>query len=173
MSNQEFEQLLDRLQSPERRSVVAAAHALGATQNPWALQPLLDLLRSTSDPVIRNAAAVGLRDLGDARAVPSLVELLRDPKTEGYRGTLLYALAAFDCGPHLLLLVDLAIHDNFEVSRQAFLAIENIESDIPPEALVESRARLKAALAGPLSDEQRTFLADLAELMSVTRDEEG
>jgi len=84
---------------------------------------LLALLAGGANPIVWNSAAIGLRDLGDARAVPALLSKLAARTTEGARGTLIYALQAFDCAPFVETLLDRAITRNYEVTREAASAI--------------------------------------------------
>ena len=143
--NRIYQDLLGKLRSPDRKVVADAARRLGDLGDPRAVSPLLALLQATTDPIIRNAAAVGLGELGDERAVPAFASLLADPKTEGQRGTLVYALRNFDCAPLLPLLVDLVITGGFEVSRQALQAIESIESEITPKIWTLCLRKIKEA----------------------------
>ncbi|MDY8023127.1 HEAT repeat domain-containing protein [Paenibacillus polymyxa] len=53
---------------------------------------LLRYLATTDSVLLRNVIAIMLADLGDSEAVLPLIDLLRNPKTKGNRGTLLYAL---------------------------------------------------------------------------------
>jgi len=84
---------------------------------------LIALLAGGANPIVWNSAAIGLRDLGDARAVPALLSKLAARTTEGARGTLIYALQAFDCAPFVETLLDRAITRNYEVTREAASAI--------------------------------------------------
>jgi HEAT repeat protein len=157
-----FQDLLANLRSTDRRVVSAAARGLGDLKDIRAVPPLLTLLQETDDPIVRNAAAVGIRELGDVRAVPVLSSLLTDPKTEGQRGTLVYALRGFDCAPLLPLLVDLVITGGFEVSRQALQAIESIKSEIPPDMWTLCLHKIKEA--------QPKATGDKADLLRELRD---
>ena len=116
--------------------------------------PLISLLRSTDDPIVWNAVAVGLRELRDDRAVEPLVDLIKAPKSEGARGTLVWALEVFGCAPYIELLVGLVITDNYEVARNAARAIVSIESDIDPEVWQQRCIQaLRAAI--PNASEER------------------
>jgi HEAT repeat protein len=141
-----FEDYLRRLRSADRKEVIQAAHELGDQGDAGAVPFLLDLLMTTNDPSIRNAAAVGLRELRDSRAVPYLISLLNDPRTEGNRGTLLYALQELDCSGYLPLLVDLVIGGGWEVSHEALLAIESSKSKISAQDRDFCARKLRAAL---------------------------
>lgn len=61
-----FADLVSRLALPDEADVSDAAQALGELGDAQAIPILVDLLATTTSPRIRNAAAVGLRDLGDA-----------------------------------------------------------------------------------------------------------
>ena len=140
---------------------------------PELFQNLVTVLRKAQVSVIWNAAAYALRELGDTRAAPVLVEKINDPVTKGNRGTLLYALASFDCTPYVEDLVDWVINDNFEVSRKAFQILEDIEGDPDPGSVAAARAKLVAALQRTdLDDDQRAILEQTADLISLTRAED-
>ncbi|MBD2777038.1 HEAT repeat domain-containing protein [Iningainema tapete] len=160
-----YQDYVDKLDSNNPDLVVEAAHTLGDLGDRRAVPILIDLLQTTTNPVIRNAAAVGLRELGDERALYPIVSLLKDPKTEGYRGTLVYALEGFDCSSVITLLVDLVITGNFEVSHQAFQVIELIDSEVNLEILDFCVQKVQDAI--PKSDDDKVeLLKDLVELLT-------
>ncbi len=158
-----FEDLTTRLRSTAIDESAAAARALGDLGDKRAVEPLVAILKETNSSKVRDAAAVALRDLGDPRALTPLLELIADPKTEGHRGTLVYALGGFDCAGILLQLVQLVIYGNFEVSRQAFTAIESIEGTVNPKDWDSSVATLRAALRNA-DDQKRPLLKELLDL---------
>jgi hypothetical protein len=79
-------------------------------------------------------------DLGDVRAVPELLHAIARPENVNHRGTLVYALSAFEPSPHLEALVALVLTGNFEVSTGAFSILEAAVLS------AESRARMHAEL---------------------------
>lgn len=78
----------------------------------------LDL--KSSDSKIRDTAALELMNIASAVAISPLIEAIAKPENVNHRGTLVYALSAFDCLEHLEFLVDLVLTGNFEVSTGAF-----------------------------------------------------
>jgi HEAT repeat protein len=157
-----FEDLAAQLRSSEKSEVIAAAHALGDLHDLRAVEPLIELL-GNGDPALRNAAAVGLRELGDSRALAPLVRAIADPATDGQRGTLVYALGGFDAAPLVPQLIDLIIHGNFEVSRQAFSVLEGIDGVIPTPVWDAAHEEVKRAVSGA-DEEKRGLLEELLEL---------
>lgn len=85
---------------------------------------VMDLLWTTSTPVIRNAAAIALADMRSPTAPESLVRLIRSATTKGARGTLLYALEELEASVDLDLIVDLLINDNSEVQAEGLRSIQ-------------------------------------------------
>ncbi|MGG2028024.1 HEAT repeat domain-containing protein [Gottfriedia sp. S16(2024)] len=81
---------------------------------------LIDCLKVTGNHRIRNAIAIALSDIGNEIAIEPLFEMINDPKTLGYRGTLFYALKPFDCTAHLKTLVQHLLTGNFEVQANSF-----------------------------------------------------
>jgi hypothetical protein len=158
-----YDELIARLRSNVSDEAAAAARALAELGDSRAVDPLVQVMKQTNVPAVRDAAAVALRDLGDPRALRPLLELIADPKTESHRGTLVYALGGFDCARIVPQLVQLVIAGNFEVSRQAFSVIESIEGEIAAQDWKTSMDTLKAALPSA-DDQKRLLLEQLLEL---------
>ncbi|NJL20628.1 MAG: HEAT repeat domain-containing protein [Leptolyngbyaceae cyanobacterium SM1_3_5] len=131
----EYQSYIDQLHSHNSNLVIEAAYSLGNLGCKQSVPALIEVLQTTTDPSVRNAVAIGLQEIGDERALCPLVSIIVDPKTEGYRGTLIYALEGFDCSCILPLLVELVIAGNFEVSHQAFLIIESIKTVVDKTTL--------------------------------------
>lgn len=104
---------------------------------------LIKHLKKTDNHLLRNSIALTLMDIGNQAVVEPIVELLKDPKTIGYRGTLLYSLKPFDCSGHLELLIDFTINGNFEVRHNAKELIEEMDFNIKDEFLLKSIVRVK------------------------------
>ncbi|MEW4372059.1 HEAT repeat domain-containing protein [Paenibacillus kandeliae] len=94
---------------------------------------LIEQLESTENALIRNSIALALSDIGNPEALEPIVKQLKNPKTEGYRGTLLASLERFDYSIHLDMLVNFIMEGNFEVSRKSFLMIEAVIQNITEE----------------------------------------
>ena len=168
--NEPYETLLARINSAEPTVAVDAIRALGALGDGRAGAPLVALLKATTDHGIRSATALALHDLAAEVALAPLVEVIEDPKTRGYRGTLVAALRAFDCGPYLDKLVDWIVEGNFEVSHEAFMVIEEMESTLTVESVEAARNKVRAARARVHQEDKRALLDELLELLSETRD---
>lgn len=124
----------------------------------------LHALEACDDARERNAMALRLADARTPGLDAVLARLILRPDLAGQRGTLVHALAMYDCGPHLGLLVDLAIEGGLEVAHEAFSALNGIDH-VDGEAVAEAFTRLQAArAAGPAEAWRRDLLADLAEL---------
>lgn len=67
-----------------------------------AIPLLIEYLKSTENNILRNSIALTLSDIGSEEAVKPLIDMINHPKTLGVRGTLKYALKAFDCSGHLV-----------------------------------------------------------------------
>jgi len=117
------------------------------------------------NPIARNSAALTLSDRGDVGCVPIIVDLLQDPKTLGFRGTLLYALEPFDCRELLELLVELVITGGFEVRHQALQNIAQIEGVIALDVWELCSERIQQALQDA-SEDRRALLLELEALFA-------
>lgn len=126
---------------------------------------LLRYLATTDSVLLRNAIAITLADLGDSEAVLPLIDLLRNPKTKGNRGTLLYALEFFDVSTHVVALVDL-LDDTFEASRQSYQLISNVQDKITKAQKDICRQIIRRKLADYKNKYKRDFLLESLELFT-------
>jgi HEAT repeat protein len=125
------------------------------------LQSLIHDLESPSSSV-RDKAALDLMDLGNESAVGPLLHAISKPENLNHRGTLVYALGAFNCEPFLEVLVDLVLTGNFEVSTGAFGIIQ--ESAASADAMQRVRRQTqKYALNTLAAEHQRSALEALFE----------
>jgi hypothetical protein len=161
-------ELLKLIGSANPRKIISAAQELASRQERNGAPRLLEILRSSSDAAVRNAVALALSDLKDPRAFNVIVDLLKDDRTLGNRGTLLYALGAYDCSPVLPLLVEFVIEGNFEVSRQALALISGIETEVDERTWNSCTDRIRAAL--PLASQERRPL--ITEILSLFTQEQ-
>lgn len=104
-----------------------------------AIDALLLSLESP-DAGTRDRAALALMDLEETRAVPGLLRAIARPENVNHRGTLVFALSAFDPRPHLETLVALALTGNAEVSTGALSILR--EADRSVESLMRMRAEM-------------------------------
>ncbi len=153
--------MIHQLKSDDKSAVISAIQELVELGDYATIPYLIELIETTSNHTIRDQVALALRDIGDERAVNAIANLLTDSKTINHRGTLVYALSAFDCTQILPLLVDLVISGGFEVSREAFLVIENIEGEIAPNVWDECQNKVKVAM-GIASEDKVELLQELS-----------
>ncbi|MDY8046182.1 HEAT repeat domain-containing protein [Paenibacillus polymyxa] len=126
---------------------------------------LLRYLATTDSVLLRNVIAITLADLGDREAVLPLIDLLRNPKTKGNRGTLLYALEFFDVSTHVVALVDL-LDDTFETSRQSYQLISTVQDEITKAQKDMCRQKIRRKLADYKNKYKRDFLLESLELFT-------
>jgi HEAT repeat protein len=116
------------------------------------LQSLIHDLESPNSSV-RDKAALDLMDIGDESAVGPLLRAISKPENLNHRGTLVYALGAFNCEPFLEVLVDLVLTGNFEVSTGAFGMIE--ESATSADAMQRVRRQIQKYAPSTLAAEHQ------------------
>ncbi len=163
MQSATLAELIERLHSG---SATESAEALAdlATQDAGVVAPALrDVLIKTTEARVRNAVALALSDLRDRDSFELLVGLIKSRETSGARGTLLYALAAYDCSSILPLLVDCVIEGGFEEAHEALGLITAIETQLDDETWRACTERLRAALIAT-TEERRPLVQELLEL---------
>ncbi len=108
---------------------------------------MIDLLRTTDDFVLMNTLALALSDIGDERAVEPILERIKDPKTKGYNGTLVYSLESFDTSPYVDFILELVEEGDYEVRREAYSLLEGMIDKLSKEKKEECLKRIKTLLA--------------------------
>lgn len=110
----------------------------------------LDLLKKNS-PVVRNAAALALSDMGSRAAVPKIVDAVMMPGVARTAGTLLFAIEELEGTIPIRALVHLIANGSYEARQQALdlLASGHVEMDD-----VDSAVRQLEGLCSDASDEK-------------------
>jgi len=124
-----------------------------------AMKYLLEQLIYTDNHIVRNKIAIVLSDMGCQEAVEPIISLLRDPKTMGNRGTLLYALEPLNYTEHFDLLFEMLLNGNYEVSRQSFILLERAKDSISQNLKQESKLKLSKAIED--LEDKINFLIDV------------
>ena len=73
---------------------------------------IIKILEENPNQKVKHKAALLLHDSLDQRALEPLINEIKNPLNNNYRGTLVYACEAFDCSDYLELFVDLIINDS-------------------------------------------------------------
>lgn len=133
------------------------------------MQDIASLLQSleSTDASVRDAAALDLMDIGDERAVAPLLRAISKPENVNHRGTLVYALSAFDCREFIETLVHLALTGNYEVAAGACNIINDMATS--EDCLQRIKAQLQQIDPEALQAEHHQWaweeLLELAESM--------
>lgn len=136
-------QLKEKINTNNIDEAICIIEKIGEKRLNEATSYLIEQLQITKNHLLRNSIALALCDIGNSDAVEPIVNVLRDPKTIGYRGTLLASLEPFDYSHHIDVLFDFLIEGNFEVSRKSLLLIESIIKNISEEKKQEYLEILK------------------------------
>jgi hypothetical protein len=122
---------------------------------------IMELAKETRSPVVRNAAAIALADLGVDGADELLVELIKRKETRGANGTLLYALREMNAYVPLSVLVDIITEDRtYEALEGALDIIANNGARYEAEEKAQAISRVKPLLIS--SDAHTAHSAKLA-----------
>lgn len=155
--------LKDQITQGKFDEAVRQVTVFDLSKNKEYIPVLIKYLDTTENSALRNAIAIALSDIGCVEAIEHILALLKDPKTCGDRGTLLYALQEFDISCQIATIVDFLFDDGFEVSRQALSLIQSNLSKISPEtvsSIIES-IRIKIRKM----EEKFCFLDEVLEIL--------
>ncbi|WP_165251061.1 HEAT repeat domain-containing protein [Paludisphaera soli] len=157
------ESLIHRLDSSDPKLVGQAAFALADSGCIEAAPRLLQMLHE-DDPATMGSLAYALGELHVQEATPRLLELMKDPRTRGSRGSLMYALMNLDCNDDYEDILDFTRDDFWEVRQKALIILDAIAPFQSTDALISGRARLLGRLEdASLHDEIKSHLAEAVE----------
>ena len=100
---------------------------------------------SSRDANERNEAAISLMDLGDPVALEPLISAIENPSNRNARGTLIYALSAFDCSGRFYQLFTWALQGGYEASCETIELMHSQKLKPMPDDLQKCRTLLLSA----------------------------
>jgi len=163
----ECESLIHQLDSGDPRVVRQAAFDLADSGCLEAAPCLLQMFHESGLDTM-GALAYALGELHVQEAKPRLLELMKDPRTRGSRGSLMYALMVLDCNDDYEDILDFTRGDTWEVRQKALIILDEIAPFQSTDVLVSGRARLIAWLEdASLGDEARSHLAEAVEAHDI------
>ena len=118
----------------------AAVHGLGSTQDPRAVDALIQALRSDSDVEVRKQAAWALGQIEDRRAVAALSQALREDRAAAVRSQAAWALGQMEDPASATALGAALRDDDAGVRRNAVWALGQIEDPRAVPALAQALA---------------------------------
>lgn len=159
----DYRMLDEKILNNQIEDAVVLVQLAGERKDKKAVPFLIKHLKATEDNQLRNCIAIALSDIGATEAVKPLLLLLNDPKTINNRGTLLYALEAFDISDSFENIVDLLFEDNFEVSRHSLILIESMAQNVSNE--IKDRCLLKINKKVEFYTDKVDFLTEAIEII--------
>ena len=121
----------------------------------------------SSEPQIRNRAAVGIRESKDQRALTPLLRAILAPQNKNYNGTLVFALEALDCTVHFQQVFDILFYQSYEAKMSA-AAILSEQSFIVNTGSIQSvKQKWEAILLDPSQcpafEDSRDYIQDIVD----------
>ncbi len=105
-----------------------AAKVLGEIGDARAVEPLIEILKSTSDPGLQDSAVEALGKLGDSRAIPAIESILKDGSLAA-RLKAIAALKRIGGRESIEAIKYAALNDmNQVIRKEALLAIEDVKN---------------------------------------------
>ena len=98
----------------------------------------------SNDPLERNEAAVQLMNIGDDRAIKPLLKAIKKVENKNNRGTLIYALSAFDCSELFNFFVKLAFEGNYEVTYESLSILKQQQFKTSTNDISQLKLKIKA-----------------------------
>ncbi len=98
------------------------------------------------------------REFNDGSFLDVLWTLLRNPETKGRRASIVYAMENMNPIQYLEDLVDLAIHEGFEVLSNVILTIEELDGHVESEIIERCIEKINFALSSDMPEWRRDAL---------------
>jgi HEAT repeat protein len=142
--------LLKRLQDPNWRVRLRAVEALSLLKPQAAVAPLMNLVANDTDSAVRQDAVRALGQIGDAHAIPLLLDSLTTPSLQLKAIEALGNLRAVEALPPLMALVRSLPADAYE-DRMEGCTDPQYKQELPPlEAAVKALANIGDPQAVPV-----------------------
>jgi hypothetical protein len=103
---------------------------------------LVERFRAATEPQERNRLAWELSESGEPGAKQALVDAIRDPRTEGARGSLVYALRKFPCEDHPMRSGTSVCDGSYEEVEHAVMILEGVNTELTVAQWGGAKARL-------------------------------
>jgi hypothetical protein len=156
--------ILKKIEIADYRKVDDILRELISYKDEVILRDLAEILKTTDNSILRDKIALHLSDIEYIPVVEVIVNLIKDERTNGKRGTLLYAIGNYNCLQIFPQLIDFIINGNFELSRQALAIIYGINSEIEREMRHLCSNQLQAALISA-SAEREPLIIDAIKII--------
>lgn len=116
---------------------------------------------SSQDANERNDAAIALMDLGSPVAIAPLISAIENPANRSARGTLIYALSAFDCSDRFYQLFGWALQGGYEASWETIDLMHSQKLKPMPDDLKRCRVLLHSAYQQSQDEEVLEALGEI------------
>jgi HEAT repeat protein len=114
----------------------AAANRLAEIGGDEVLTFLKSLLKS-ENPIVRNCAALALKDMKDNRALEPLLEAIFKKENHNYNGNMVFALEGLDCSQKLKEIFKILFYESYESKLSAYAILSKQEFEFSEEDLHE------------------------------------
>jgi len=167
-----FNLLVEKLASKNSEDVLFAINKIRSTGNPDILPHLVRQLDLTDNKEIKSTIIQVLNDLKIQSAIPVIIDLIVNSKSEETKKILLTSIwqSGLNYSVHLPYLVDLFIKESFEIAFEAFTIIENIDLIINNNIIEPLIVKLKQSKDVIVLD-KHDLLAELVQILENLKSE--
>lgn len=135
--------LAQALLSGEENVILTALRAAKRSSRRKHLHEILEVLRTTDSPRMRNAAAIAVIDLRSKKIKEVLLNLLARDDTKKSRGTLLYVLDEIGASIPIDVLTRVIVTSRYEAREEALGFLKSRRIDWNPQQLRRSMRKLE------------------------------
>lgn len=120
---------------------------------------------------LRMNAGMVLQDVVDQRALEPLVRAIKNPEFVANKGTLVFALAELDCSDLFILLVELALSNNFEVQSHALSILDEQTFNVTlGDVVVAEKMMADYGLGPDKGQDYEVLLENLEDIIEEIKD---
>ena len=166
--SKEIKQIKTALVSSNKEQVLEGIKLNRTNGNRATFELMLKCLKDTDEPDVEAAIIQFLNDLKDESSVEPLIEALNDEEMSYYHSFLIAAFwqSRIDGSEYLDLFVKKAIEGEYMSTLEALTVIENFDTSYPTDLLMDLEADLFEAIESEESDEKRSLLESLKEVVA-------
>ena len=171
MTKEQFKKLVRDLESGDEAKIIGALKRLREDGKPEIIPHIINVLIESENDLINSEIVSLLGELKGSKSVELLVNAIDSTATETVRHFLVQACweSGLDFSAHLGFFVDLAINDNYLVCLESLTLIENLNTSVEPQELLDYTDKIEEWLSRN-SDEKDPLLQSLKEVLVTLED---
>ena len=159
-------ELIKGIKSKDENTVLNTVKQIRKEGSTAILPELIYLLNNTNSNDIKKTTTNILNDLKDNKAVPHIIEAIKNEQFSNIKHTLISSCwqSGLDYSKDINIFVDQIIKSDFSLAFEAFTVIENMQDNISKDIIIPELEKIDISLKNEKNKEKQMLLNELIKL---------